>query len=1125
MKNQSKLQLALSTLLAIFSIGVFIYTLSGVYELNSAPDFSIVFIPHSQLAQVASSLDTDPALVGWWKFDEGSGTTASDSSGHGIIGALSPSTGAVPTWSSNAKMGTGALAIDNTSSQYVNLGDVPALRFDNSSNFTISAWVNTRGSEPIFGKFDNTGYLFGISSSMTLGFTVRDANAAASSLYESQGNIPVNVWTHVVAVFQHGAVTFYVNGVSVFTGNTATSLAAGSVPAGIGRNSNSNSSLGYGNGLFDDVRVYSRALSASEIMSLYSLPSNSSAGTINSGGQTATSTVANNDQTQNTTQTTTVNQTTTPASCKVFYIDFDGGNDSNDGCSATSPWKHAPGDDNATLNATKQVLKPGDTVLFKGGTTYRGSISINSSGTQGNPITYKGDGWGAQKAIIDGADIYQTSWKQCASAAECGGNPNFAHIYYATAPSTYTDFTQFFFEDGDFMWYSQDPIIADPFYWDNVNSWHKIPMNSTSITQTNSSVTDPTVFTQTDSTYWVGAYVGIWINPNSITLKKITSYDPASHTIFFDSLVAPNLPYPHDSYDNYYTLLNKTLLVNAPGRFAYDEASHVIYLWPHDSGNANNHTYSFLKRAVGFNDVDESHIVFQGFTVEHSVFGIRSLSNHADMSSWNSDIAVRDNDVTKLVSNEYYAIQVASNNALIENNRVTNDVRSIGIVAGGNHIIIRNNFVSRTSRQGIYFAGANNGQIIGNTVTDMNGQHANGISIYSNSNNILVAGNTVTNASSPITFERSKDITFYNNFVDAAGGGSNVNSWGGMSGTVTFIGNTFVRNNRGDSLSLISSDPAQFVVMNNIIDGGGCAGSNCTRSNNIYTSLSWSQDQRYNWFLGSGEKVAKPTDMYANPAGDFHLKSGSPAIDTGVNPLSYLPTVQFPNYNFQSDIDNNGRPQGPGWDIGAYEYCTANCAPVQIIPVQNQNTTVIVPPPNSSGQDTITSVNQFQNPANQGPNGGQYQNVNSQNPANANPPGNQNSGGVSPNYSQVNLQQSPGSSVLQRPVQPGPARLPSTFKFNRSLSLGQSNISVKSLQIFLNDRGFTVTPTIAGHTPGAGSLGHESNYFGPATKRALIKFQEYYASDILAPVHLVKGTGYFGPSTIKKVNGIISSNK
>lgn len=71
---------------------------------------------------------------------------------------------------------------------------------------------------------------------------------------------------------------------------------------------------------------------------------------------------------------------------------------------------------------------------------------------------------------------------------------------------------------------------------------------------------------------------------------------------------------------------------------------------------------------------------------------------------------------------------------------------------------------------------------------------------------------------------------------------------------------------------------------------------------------------------------------------------------------------------------------------------------------------------------------------------------------------------------------------------------------------------VKQLQIFLNTHNFTVSNT------GPGSRGQETTYFGPATYRALVKFQEYYAKDILIPVGLSRGTGYFGVSTMKKVN-------
>jgi len=93
-----------------------------------------------------------------------------------------------------------------------------------------------------------------------------------------------------------------------------------------------------------------------------------------------------------------------------------------------------------------------------------------------------------------------------------------------------------------------------------------------------------------------------------------------------------------------------------------------------------------------------------------------------------------------------------------------------------------------------------------------------------------------------------------------------------------------------------------------------------------------------------------------------------------------------------------------------------------------------------------------------------------------------------------------------------PNSISAKYAFTRSLALGSTGTDVKNLQIFLNTHGFTVS------TSGNGSPGHETAYFGPSTKAALIKFQEANAVAILAPNGLSKGTGYFGPSTIKAVN-------
>lgn len=75
-----------------------------------------------------------------------------------------------------------------------------------------------------------------------------------------------------------------------------------------------------------------------------------------------------------------------------------------------------------------------------------------------------------------------------------------------------------------------------------------------------------------------------------------------------------------------------------------------------------------------------------------------------------------------------------------------------------------------------------------------------------------------------------------------------------------------------------------------------------------------------------------------------------------------------------------------------------------------------------------------------------------------------------------------------------------------------NNIDVLELQKYLNANGFLIAES------GPGSPGKETTLFGFLTYTALIKLQDAYATEILAPSGLMKGTGYFGPSTRAFVN-------
>lgn len=110
----------------------------------------------------------------------------------------------------------------------------------------------------------------------------------------------------------------------------------------------------------------------------------------------------------------------------------------------------------------------------------------------------------------------------------------------------------------------------------------------------------------------------------------------------------------------------------------------------------------------------------------------------------------------------------------------------------------------------------------------------------------------------------------------------------------------------------------------------------------------------------------------------------------------------------------------------------------------------------------------------------------------------------------------PSTTLLQ---QEGRVLGATTYQFTQDLKFGSVHDEVKSLQKFLNLKGFTVA------TSGAGSLGNETRVFGPKTKAALIKYQEANPV-ILTNVGIMngKGTGNFYWSTKQSANEMLLEN-
>jgi len=83
---------------------------------------------------------------------------------------------------------------------------------------------------------------------------------------------------------------------------------------------------------------------------------------------------------------------------------------------------------------------------------------------------------------------------------------------------------------------------------------------------------------------------------------------------------------------------------------------------------------------------------------------------------------------------------------------------------------------------------------------------------------------------------------------------------------------------------------------------------------------------------------------------------------------------------------------------------------------------------------------------------------------------------------------------------------------NNNLYLGFNGGEVECLQEFLKNQGAEIY-----------SEGLVTGYFGPLTEQAVIRFQEKYKSEILAPWGLESGNGYVGPKTREKINSLLGN--
>ena len=237
----------------------------------------IIFILLSSIFLVLNSreanADITTDLVGYWKFDDGVGITATDSSGNGNDGTLTNG----PTWTTGQV--DGALSFDG-SNDYVDCGNNASLDFD--TNLTISIWFNLTNTidSDFVGKDVLISRATSASSSdndWSLAFNDDDNGRLRFGTFGDNIQTATASWIggnwYQVSIVQISSTEgyVYVNGVE---DNYNSDYNPGGINGvlnnilTIGRNI-APAETNYFNGLIDEVRVHNRALSAAEITELY----------------------------------------------------------------------------------------------------------------------------------------------------------------------------------------------------------------------------------------------------------------------------------------------------------------------------------------------------------------------------------------------------------------------------------------------------------------------------------------------------------------------------------------------------------------------------------------------------------------------------------------------------------------------------------------------------------------------------------------------------------------------------------------------------------------------------------------------------------------------------------------
>jgi hypothetical protein len=246
--------------------------------------FQPAYVAASTIAASLATSNLTNGLISYWTFDgkdtawtSSTAATVNDRSNNGYtltLNNMSESTSPIA-----GKIGEALNFNSSSTNQYASTG----VSLVGTNTVSICGWIKPSG----WGG-NNRGYIFSANGDGGLSFVVfigssflsstntvymdssAGSDSGANSLIAPSGSISLNTWQYIcVTRYTSGSGVIYINGTQVASGTTGTPYSDSDFDIG---NRTSDLHRGF-TGIIDDVRVYNRALSSSEVLQLYNMGS------------------------------------------------------------------------------------------------------------------------------------------------------------------------------------------------------------------------------------------------------------------------------------------------------------------------------------------------------------------------------------------------------------------------------------------------------------------------------------------------------------------------------------------------------------------------------------------------------------------------------------------------------------------------------------------------------------------------------------------------------------------------------------------------------------------------------------------------------------------------------------